>query len=183
MKNLNAILIGMLLMSTLACNKDTINEAQKVKVTFTGQIIDQNGIPVYGASVRVGNQFIETGFDGNFNFNPVERQSNNAIIRVAAEGYYTFSRAYYVENNAVKPVTIQLIKRVQVGTFDNASGGTVNIPGGPILKFPANSTNSTGNINVFAHYLSPADENLGLKMPGDLRDLRHGGSGVGKQPG
>ena len=179
MKNLKVALIGMLLLSALswwACNKDNLTSGGKiVDVAFGGRIIDESGLPITGAEVHLGTKMVLTDNNGVFRTERLKLPENDAILTVNKSGYFDFSRAYFVEDEALQTVTIQLLRKIQVGTFNNASGGTINIPGGPTLKFPADATDGSGTIRVFARYLNPTDDKLGLFMPGDLRAINAGG--------
>ena len=179
MKNLKVALIGMLLLSALswwACKKDnTIAGGKIVDVAFAGRVIGEDGLAIAGAQIHVGDETVLTNDDGVFKTAKVKLPDNNAILTINKNGYFDFSRAYFVEDDALQTVTIQLLRKVQVGSFNNVSGGTINIPGGPTLKFPANATDASGSIKVFARYLNPADAELGRFMPGDLRAINAGG--------
>ncbi len=180
MKNMKVALIGMLLLSALswwACNKDNLSPGAKiVNIAFAGRIIDEGGLPVVAAQVQVGDKTVQTDNNGIFRTASVKMPNNDAIISVSSSGYFDFSRAYFVENNALQTVTIQLIRKVQVGSFNNATGATINIPGGPTLQFPAGATDASGTVRVYARYLNPTDADLGLFMPGDLRAITTGGA-------
>ena len=179
MKNFKVALIGMLLLSALswwACNKENLTSGGKiVDVAFAGRIMDETGAAIAGAQVNVGGKMVLTDDNGVFRTEQVQLPDNDAILKVSKTGYFDFSRAYFVEDEALQTVTIQLLRRIQVGSFNNASGGTVNIPGGVSLKFPANTADASGTIRVYARYLNPTDEELGLFMPGDLRAIDAGG--------
>lgn len=175
MKNLTLLLACLFLLSTFACHKDSLEAARRVEFTFTGRVNDQNGYSIGGARVISGTQFTYTEYYKDFRLEGLKQYSDNAILRVTANGYYDFSRAYFVREHVEKPVQIQLIRKIQVGSFDNSTGGVVNIPGGATLTFPANATTGSGQIRVFAHYLNPGDEKLGFYMPGDLRAINAAG--------
>lgn len=179
MKNLKVTLTGLLLVSIVSwwsCNQDPRNlESRLVDVAFAGRIIDENGAPVIGAQVQAGTETVTTDDNGVFRTKKVRLPDNNAILKITKNGYFNFSRAYFVEDEALQTVTIQLLRKVLVGSINNASGGTVNVPGGPTLKFPANSVDVSGSIQVFARYLNPTDPLLNLFMPGDLRAIAAGG--------
>jgi len=179
MKNVKVVLIGMLLLSALswwACNKENLTSGGKiVDVAFAGRIIDETGAAIAGAQVQVGSKMVLTDDNGVFRTEQVQMPDNDAILKISKTGYFDFSRAYFVEDEALQTVIIQLLRRIQVGSFNNASGGTVNIPGGVSLKFPANAADASGTIRVYGRYLNPTDDELGLFMPGDLRAINAGG--------
>ncbi len=181
MKNLKVTLGALLLLLNLvswwACNQDPRDlDATFVDVAFAGRIIDEAGAPVAAAQIQAGTETILTDDNGVFRTKKVKIPDNDAILSVSKIGYFEFSRAYFVKDESLQTVTIQLLKKVQAGTFDNASGGTVSIPGGPTLKFPANSVNTSGTIRVFARYLNPSDNALALFTPGDFRGINTSGT-------
>lgn len=179
MKNLKVALSTLFLLSIVSwwsCNQDPRNlESRLVDVAFAGRIIDENGASVVGAQVQAGTETVLTDNNGVFRTKKVRLPDDNAILKVTQAGYFHFSRAYIVEDEALQTVTIQLLRKTLVGSFNNAAGGTITVPGGPTLKFPANSVDASGSIQVFARYLNPTDPALHLFMPGDLRAINAGG--------
>ena len=179
MKSLKVALAALLMLSIVSwwsCNQDPKNlESRLVDTAFAGRVIDENNAPVIGAQVQVGTETVTTDNNGVFRTKKVRLADNNAILKVTQAGYFDFSRAYFVEDDALQPVTIQLLRKTLVGLFDNASGATINVPGGPKLKFPANAVDVSGTVRVYARYLNPTDPKLNLFMPGDLRAIAANG--------
>jgi len=175
MKNLKLVLFGSILFSVFswwACNKEVLHsDGKKVNVVFKGKILTEDGYPISGAQVRINSLYLSTGENGEFQTEKIQVWNNNAIIEVSQQGCFQFSRAHFVEDNSVQNITIRLLTRNVVGTFDNDAGGTIQIPGGASLEFPAGATTIAGKIRVFARYLNPQEENLGYFMPGDLRGI------------
>ncbi len=170
-----ATLLSLSLLWT-ACFKDNFTGSNLVAtVTFAGRILDESGQPISDAQVRAGGELAMTDKNGVFRLSPVSLPADNAILKVNKIGYFDFSRAYVVEHFAVKPVTIQLLKKVQIGAFAASTGGTVQVPGGAQLIFPAGAVAYSGQVRVFARYLDPTDAQLPLFMPGDLRGINAGG--------
>lgn len=177
MKNLKGILTLLLVNAIfLACNKDDrVSYVPEYTVTFAGRIIDENGQAVEGAQVDAGNEQALTDKNGVFRLHPVLVEASNAILRVSKAGYFQFSRAYQVQDRSIQSVEIQLLQKQQVGDFNTASGGSVNLTGGARLNFPANGVIRkaggayNGQVLVYAHYLDPTSPDLLLNMPGDLR--------------
>ncbi len=159
-----------------ACFKDNFTGSNSVStVTFAGRILDESGQPITGAQVRAGGELAVTDANGVFRLSPVSLPADNAILQVNKIGYFDFSRAYVVEHFALKPVTIQLLQKVQVGAFAASTGGTVQVPGGAQLVFPAGAVSHSGTVLVYARYLDPTAANLPFQMPGDLRGINVGG--------
>ena len=159
-----------------ACFKDHFSGSTAVAtVTFAGRILDESGQPITGAQVRAGGELTLTDANGVFRLPPLSLPADNAILQVNKIGYFDFSRAYIVEPSALKPVTIPLLRKVQVGAFSASAGGTVQVPGGAQLVFPAGAVQHSGTVLVYARYLDPTAADLPFQMPGDLRGIRAGG--------
>lgn len=178
MKNLKIVLAATLLLSALwfACRDQDYDEFEKTaKVAFAGRIIDEDGQPVIDAQVRAGNELAVTDANGVFRLAPTRLPAENAKLSVNKIGYFEFSRAYIVQNNALQTVTIQLLRKVLAGTINGNAGGTVQVPGGASLVFPAGAVSHSGAVNVYARYLDPTASDLSLHMPGDLRGINASG--------
>lgn len=167
----------------VACHDDDpfTSIEKKANVAFAGQIIDENGDGVPGALVKAGDQSALTDQNGIFRLASVALPANHAIISVSSTGYFDFSRAYVVKDDALQTVKIQLLTKETAGSFNATSGGVVNVTGGPKLSFPANAIVDengnayTGSVQVLAKYLDPKSQELVLQMPGDLTGLNLAG--------
>lgn len=162
--------------SWFACrDQDFDDDEIQADVAFAGRVIDEDGQPVEGALVRTGNELAITDANGVFRTKAVRLSARDAKLSISKTGYFDFSRAYVVQDDALQTVTIQLLRKELVGAFSGSAGGTVQVPGGVSLNFPAGSVNAAGQVHVFARYLDPTSPNLSLQMPGDLRAINVGG--------
>lgn len=178
MKNLKLLLSAALLLSTLwfACRVQEFDDYEKTaKVAFSGRVIDENGLPLSGARVRASGELAMTDANGVFQLPAVRMSADDAILSVSKIGYFDFSRAYIVRNGSTQTLTVQLLRKELAGTISGNSGGTVQVPGGGSLVFPAGSVDHSGQVNVYARYLDPTSPDLPLNMPGDLRGISTGG--------
>jgi hypothetical protein len=178
MKNWKILLPAALLLSALwfACrDQDSDGYENESDVAFAGRVIDEAGQPIEGAQVRAGAELAISDKNGVFRTAPVSLPTRDAKLSITKFGYFDFSRAYIVEDNAIQTVTIQLLRKEWVGVFDGNAGGTVQVPGGVSLDFPAGAVAFSGEVYVFARYLDPTSPNLSLHMPGDLRGISTGG--------
>lgn len=164
-----------------ACNKDSFfTNAPSVNTAFAGRVIDENGQAIAGAQVRVEGELVTTDENGVFRLKPMRVPADDATLMVTKIGYFEFSRAYYAENNGLQVVTIQLLRKEQSGTVDGAAGGTLQLPGGAKLVFPAGAfMDERGNVyngvvRVMARQLDPSTD-ISLNMPGDLRGINQNG--------
>lgn len=183
MHNLKFLLPFVLLACVfVSCSKDGFfSSGPSVNATFAGRVIDENGEAISGAQVRVEGELATTDENGVFRLRPMRVPSDNAKLMVTKIGYFEFSRAYYVEDDAMQTVTIQLLQKKQVGTLSASSGGTVQLPGGATLVFPAGafvderSNTYNGTVRVFARNLVQSSRDFAMNMPGDLRGINLAG--------
>lgn len=178
MKHWKIILPAALLLSALwfACRDQEFEGYEKeADVAFAGRVIDEDGQPLENAQVRAGGELAVTDANGVFRLKPVRLPARNAKLFINKIGYFDFSRAFVVQDDALQTVTVQLLRKELVGAFNGNTGGTVQVPGGVALNFPAGSVNATGQVRVFAKYIDPTSPNLPLQMPGDLRAINLGG--------
>jgi protocatechuate 3,4-dioxygenase beta subunit len=166
-----------------ACSKDTFfSNRPLVTASFAGQVIDLSGQPIGGAQVRLGGEISVTDANGVFRLPAARVPSDDAILTVSKIGYFEFSRAYYVTGDAVDNISIQLLPKNETGTVNAVTGGTVEMPGGAVLKFPAdafadqNGNAYKGKVRVYARRLDHKSPDFSLHMPGDLRGINAAGN-------
>ncbi|MBC7773932.1 MAG: carboxypeptidase regulatory-like domain-containing protein [Phycisphaerae bacterium] len=166
----------------VACNKDGFfSSSPSVNAAFAGRVMDEDGQAIGGAQVRVEGELVTTDENGVFRLHPMRVPSDDAKLMVTKIGYFEFSRAYYVEGDALQTVTIQLLRKEQIGTVNGASGGTIQLPGGARLVFPAGAfvderrNDYKGTVRIFARRLDQSSPDFALSMPGDLRGINLAG--------
>ncbi|HAD13643.1 MAG TPA: hypothetical protein DCF33_14550 [Saprospirales bacterium] len=163
-------------------DNDPFQKGTSVEVTFAGQIIDENKEPVSGALVKAGDEVGLTDANGVFRLSATWLPNDHAVLTVEKAGYFAFSRAYQVRDKSIQSITIQLLSQTEVGTLNGGAGGSIQVPGGAKLTFPAGSIARSdgspyaGSVRVFARFLDPTDRAaLALSMPGNLSALNAAG--------
>jgi hypothetical protein len=181
-----------LLLIAMACNKSSsstnptsttnIPPDAMVTASLQGRVLDQNGLPLQGASVTSGSASTTTDVNGVFAFASISMSSRFGYVKVAAPGYYTGSRSIITNPASSNFVSIQMVPMVSNITIFATSGGSVGVAPGDSITFPGNamvtaSTNAnyTGPVHVFANYMDPTDPNFYKYMPGDLRGIGSNG--------
>lgn len=164
-----------------ACRKDELKDfGPEITTTFTGVITNEEGETLSGAKVIAGDKAATTDRNGVFRLDGVKLPAHNAILRVSQTGYFEFSRAWFIEDGAVTTADIQLLKKVEIKSFDAANEAEVQA-GGATIRFPANSlaladgSLYSGLAYVSARYLDPTSPDLAMHMPGDLRGINSDG--------
>ena len=168
---------------TDSTNSNHIPPDQTVIASLKGRVIDENGVPMEGASVVSGGVTTTTDVNGLFSFANINLSSRWGYVRVSKTGYFTGSRSIITNGAASNYVNIQMIPRSETGSFAATAGGVIVIQAGDSAAFGANTvvnatTNAayTGTVHVFMKYLDPTDPNLYKYMPGDLRGIGSDGN-------
>ena len=148
-----------------------------ITASLSGTVVLEDGSPLEGASVFVGNESLTTDENGAFFFKNVKMNEYGTFVKVEKQGY--FIGAKMVNPKAAKRSTtrIMLLEKTMVGSFTSTQGGTVDANGSSKISLPANAVMTkagaayTGQVNVFAKWMNPTASNLGEMMPGDLRAI------------
>ena len=115
MKHWKILLPATLLISVLwlACRDQEYNNnyQQQVDVAFAGRVIDEDGQPIEGAQVRADGELAVTDVNGVFRTKTVQMPARDAKLTVTRIGYFDFSRAFIVQDDALQTVTIQLLRK------------------------------------------------------------------------
>ncbi|MCU7551535.1 hypothetical protein OCK74_20610 [Chitinophagaceae bacterium LB-8] len=141
-------------------------------------MLDENGLPVKGASVTAGESNTVTDIDGNFHFTNIRLNSSTGYIKVVKQGYFLGSRTIATKPNSTHFAEIELIPKKTAGKFVAAAGGTITVPNGGSVLFETNSIINgatqiayAGEVTVAAHFINPSAVNFSATMPGDLRGI------------
>jgi len=156
-----------------------------VTASVQGRVVDQDGIPVSGATVTSGSASTSSDINGLFTFKNISLSSRFGLVQVSKPGYFTGSRSIVTAGAQSSFVTIRLITRTETGNFAAPTGGKIPVFAGDTVAFGPGaivtaSTNAayTGTVHVFATYLNPTNPNLSKYMPGDLRGISTEGKEV-----
>ncbi len=166
------------------CHKDELTQdfvsspdptlfGNTVLLTVGGQVMDEQGVPVAGATVVSGFSSHSTITDGSgvFKLTNISGYSDLGYIKVSKPGYFHGSRSF-LPVSGTNTVRITLLASTLVGSVQASTGGTVSGEG-VVLTLPAgtytqNGTPFTGTISVTLNHIDPASEALSEQMPGEL---------------
>lgn len=155
----------------------------KISSNVSGFVTDENDAPVLGATVLVGSATITTDKYGYFEAKNVRVVKTAAVVTVNKPGYFKGIKTYIATEGKSAFFRIKLIPKIIAGTINAASGGTVTLPNGLIVKLnPGTIVNATtnaqysGSVNVTAYWINPTAADLNKIMPGDLRGINTEGS-------
>ena len=189
----SALTLVVAIFTLVACQKDLSGDlpvdagplpdlVSKIPASVSGFVTDENNAVVSGATVQFGTSTTTTDRYGYFSFRNVQAVKNAAVVTVIKSGYFKGIKTYIAEANTSAFFRIKLIPKNTAGSFTASTGGTVSLPNGTQVQFPANAivnaaTNVayTGTVNVSAQWINPTATDLSQIMPGDLRGLDEAG--------
>lgn len=189
MRNYRLTLILAVLASSVAfyaCNKykdalppsSDLPEDKIVIASVQGSVLDENGLPVQGATVTSGTASTTTDENGVFNFSDISLSSRFGYVKAVKQGYFTGSRSILTSAASSNYISIKLIPRTSKGSFSASTGGSIAVQTGDTVAFDASSvvtaaTNAaySGTVHVYAYYLDPLAKDGSSHMPGDLRGI------------
>lgn len=149
----------------------TIQKGDKKIASFSGQILNETGIPVAYALVKIGDKTASCDVNGFFSIEDAAVYTNHAYARVYASGYFFGSRTV-LPKEGINQIHIKLLSNAHVGSFSASQGGEIQV-GRAKVSFGAgyvhaNGSPYNGTVSVAFKYLDPEADNLNEIMPGDL---------------
>lgn len=191
MKNIQYFLLATILIFS-ACRKDEIKTdyefepttgGETIETRFSGQVIDEAGLPIRGATIRMAGIEKISNEDGVFSFQNMDINENGQMLTIEKNGFFTnVKRVAPTENTTFQRLGL-VAKGAPTGTFMSTDGGTISKPNGEKITFAANSIvdesgDYTGEVSVYTHHFNPEDPFLGEMMPGDLSGIEFEGTRV-----
>jgi hypothetical protein len=140
--------------------------------TLQGNVLDENGDPAAGVSIKVGTKTAMTNSKGYFRIAAAVLDRNASHVTAEKPGYFTSHRSFRA-TEGVNQVTIRLIPKTLAGTVSAGSGGEVTLTNGSKISLPSNAvrlgtTTYTGTINVYAAYIDPSSDEIAETVPGSF---------------
>jgi len=156
-----------------------IDKGDKVTIDIKGKVFDENHKPLLAAEVRIGEKTAYTNCYGEFTFYDVEANEKYALVTVEREMYFKGYRNFTPKTNEENELSIMLLKKELVGTFDSERGGRVEVAGDhsvtfvPGFTYALRSQNDPievyqGKVSVYATYIDPTSEVIDDMIPGSL---------------
>jgi hypothetical protein len=175
-----------------SCKKSDSSPAtyqpEYVNAVVSGRVVDDNNVPVEGATIKAGSSTTSTDVNGQFKLTGVTLDKKAGFVKAEKAGFFLGSRTIAVNTGGVNHVSIQLIKKTVAGNFNGSSGGTITVPSGGSIQFPATgvintagNTAYTGTVNVSAYFINPSAPNFAEIMPGALLGINNNNQQTGLQ--
>jgi hypothetical protein len=160
---------------------ETVDDTTTVTASIRGVVVNENDVPVMGATVTVGTNTATTNAYGIFEFRNKSISKNNTHVKVTKAGYFNGNRSMLATAGRTHQVRIKLQPKTTTGTVNAASGGVVTMASGSKVTFPANAIIDasgaayTGTVNVAMAYINPTATDLASTLQGDLRGIATAG--------
>jgi hypothetical protein len=152
---------------------DPGSTAQPVTATLQGNVVDENGDPAAGVSIKVGSKTATTDTRGYFRIKDASLDKSVSLVTAEKAGYFKSFRVFSA-TNAVNHVQIKLVPKQLSGSFNSSAGGTVSLSNGSTVVFSANSFSTAsgnsyaGTVNIYAAYIDPTAQDIGETVPGSF---------------
>lgn len=144
-----------------------------ITATVQGNIVDENGSPAPGVTIKVGSKTAITDAKGYFRIRNASLDKATSLVTAEKAGYFKAFRVF-AASKAVNQVKIKLLKKVLTGSVPSTGGGTITLANGSSLQFNANSfarsggAAYSGTVNVYAAFVDPTSQDIGETVPGSF---------------
>ncbi len=142
--------------------------------SVSGRIVDENDVPVIGATVTCAGIVTVTDENGLFNYRAITLDKYITTLTVSKNGYFKAYRSFAATASR-NYINVQLIPKTLAGSFNGNSNGSISLSNGTTINFQPNSitvessgVDYTGVVNVYAAYIDPTAENFQAFVPGNL---------------
>jgi hypothetical protein len=160
--------------SYIGNNETNTFSPQPIIAHLQGNIIDENGLPASGVSIKVGSKSAITDADGYFRILQASLDKSAALVTAEKPGYFKACRSF-AATSGTNQVFIKLIKRDLAGTLSGNAGGDVTLSNGTKIGLKANgvvvaSTGIaySGTINIYAAPIDPTSSDIRDVVPGSF---------------
>jgi hypothetical protein len=180
MKRIHLLLIICLALAVSQCQKELSHDfpsgenknANPVTATLQGNVLDENGQPAIGVTIRVGAKTTTTNAKGYFRIVHAALDKYAALVTAEKNGYFKAYRSFQA-TSGVNQVVIKLLVKKLAGSIAASSGGDVTLPNGAKISLQAGGfvnkltgVNYSGNVNVYATYIDPSASDITSIVPG-----------------
>ena len=160
--------------------QEVFNFGNASKGAFVGIVVDESNNPVASVSIEMGGMTTTTNSQGEFSLSNVPVSERFAYVKATKNGFVNGSRVVY-PHAGINNMKIMLMTKTLTATIASGTTAVVSLPNGTSVKFDgafvnADGTAYTGAVKVYTNLLAADDENISVKMPGNLIGQRTDGS-------
>ncbi len=164
-----------------SCRKDAVIDmktTEKIDQIFitgdvNGLVIDNEGLPVPDATVRLGVEVSTTDENGIFRFSDVQLANLGSYVSVEKNGYFHSGKNIFASEAADYRSQIVLTPYKETTSFSSMNGVEFLMNEGAKINIPSSGLALdgqayVGEVSLFAAWLDPSDAESFETMPGDL---------------
>jgi len=178
------LLVLVLCISFFACKEDSnlfiLDDTDTINYIggkFGGVVTDEFNSPIANAHVTIGDQSTSTDANGVFFIKHIAVDEKRAFLEIEKSDFFKGYKAFVPSATGISNLKIKLLSKANIGSFDASEGGNIELSGGGRLIIEPNSLvlqsgiPYTGDVQVAGRYLNPLSNDIGEKMPGQLRGI------------
>jgi hypothetical protein len=167
---------------TTTTNTVQFDNSAMVTASISGQLFDESGLPLSGATVSTGNHSFTTSANGLFYFKNISCKQKAQLLTISKSGYYVGYRTLQIKKGEDNFTRVRVLKMDNAQSFATNAAATIAAAGGASVKFDANSivnksTNAAfnGTATIYAKTIRANDANIAQLVPGALRGIATSG--------
>jgi len=142
---------------------------------ISGKVLDENSEALADVKIEVRGKEVRTDENGFFNLQNIQLDAQGTLVTASRENYWSITKLVALSKDQVSQTRIVLPAKAEIRNVEASIGGMVNFGEAVKINFPsdafvtADGTVYTGEVEVSAVHLDPADENFEMMSPGDFR--------------
>jgi len=175
----NILFSGIALLLCIGCastnNPSDGTSKEDVKTVLSGRIVDESGSAVASATVTCGTKSATTDASGIFKISGIKDNSGNIVVSAKKAGYFDAFRRMVKSEKGATNISLAMRAKQKIAQFSATNGITAQLGDGASVSIPANgikveSTGApyTGQIDLYAYNLDPAQDSYADYFPGDF---------------
>lgn len=141
--------------------------------TIAGIILDENNNPVANATISTHEKQTTSNTNGIFLLKNANVSLERCVLKISKEGFVNHTYILSPSAQSVNYVKAFLSNDAPTHTIAATNGGSISLPDGSAVEFPANAFISgngnaySGTVSIGFKHLSIDDPNFSFKIPGN----------------
>lgn len=163
-----------------SCKKDEDAEpatsggstSNQVTAGFCGEVRDNQGNLMAGVLVNVGGVTTSTNSNGFYYIQSATVAGKRAVIEADKAGYWKQQKGIIPQSGTVNLTNLIIYPDNKGYSVNGVAGGTVTMPGGTVVTFPANAFVTqngaiySGTVYISGHEILTSENRFAEKIPG-----------------
>jgi hypothetical protein len=175
---------GFIILST-SCKKDRDEEdatptipSDYTTTSIQGVVYDESHYVLSGVDITIGSTTFTTNWDGSFFLKNISVNKNRFLAKFHKTNYFETVRTEKTASGGISRLDVTMVSKSSASStsfspsfggdltlYTSYSNGMVHFPAG-LNYIDADGNDYTGNVNVYAKFLDPTDDNYSRYAPG-----------------